>query len=171
MRRFTMLAICLLLLACFTATTAWATSPHYKKSPSCVDNGLTLSCTGAIAGLGNFDVLIRLNAAAIVETVCRAPGSGNESPGQNPALPVDVSGGLLIDSQDIKNGNLAFTVTTVAPKTPTPAQAGCPNNKWGVRITNVTFSNGQLRVFQDLNGDGTFDPSELVIGPTAAPTP
>jgi hypothetical protein len=171
MRRFTMLATCLLLLACLTATTAWATSPHYKKSPSCLDNGLTLSCTGAIAGLGNFDVLIRLNAAAIVETVCTAPGSGNESPGQNPALPVDVSGGLLIDSQDIKNGNLAFTVTTVAPKTPTPAQAGCPNNNWGVRITNVTFSNGQLRVFQDLNGDGTFDSSELVIGPTAAPTP
>ena len=171
MRRFTMLAICLILLACLTATTAWATSPHYKSGPSCVDNGLTLSCTGAIAGLGNFDVLIRLNAAAIVNTVCRAPGSANESPGQNPALPVDVSGGLLIDHTNIKNGNLAFTVTTVAPTTPTPAEAGCPNNHWTVRITNVTFSNGQLVVFQDLNGDGSFDPSEVVIGPTAVPIP
>ena len=101
----------------------------------------------------------------------QGPGQRNESPGQNPALPVDVSGGLLIDHTNIKNGNLAFTVTTVAPTTPTPAEAGCPNNHWTVRITNVTFSNGQLRVFQDLNGDGSFDPSELVIGPTAAPTP
>jgi len=171
MRRFTMLTICLLLLACLTATTAWATSAHYKKAPTCVDNGLTLTCTGAIAGLGNFDVFITLNASALVDTVCRAPGSGNEAPGQNPSLTVNVSGGLLVNKTDLKNGNLAFTLTTNPPATPTPAQVGCPNNNWTVRITNVTFSNGQLVVFQDLNGDGSFDPSELVIGPTAAPTP
>src|SRR5437867_3039217 len=28
-----------------------AASPHYKRGPTCVDNGLTVTCTGTVAGL------------------------------------------------------------------------------------------------------------------------
>jgi hypothetical protein len=158
----------LVVLASMLTGEALATNPQYNRGPNCSDNGLTATCTGRITGLGNFDVLIRLSASALVDTVCKAPGkNGTEAPGQNPALTVNVSGGLLIDSSDIKNGNLSFTVTTTAPATPSPSQVGCPNDNWTVRITNVTFSNGQLSVFQDRNGDGAFDASELVIGPTS----
>jgi hypothetical protein len=178
MRRFTTLTICLLLLACFGVTTAWATSPHYKKAPVGVDNGFTFTATGSIAGLGNFDVFISLRGSAIVNTVCTSPGGGTEAPGQNPALTVDVSGGVFIGKGDIKNGNLAFAVTTTPPATPPPTGpngVGCANDNWGVRITDVTFSNVQLRIFQDINNDGTFTDgtggtlNELVIGPTSLP--
>ena len=44
--------------------------------------------------------------------------------------------------------HLKFCVTTVAPATPTPAQAGCPNNRWTVRIADVDFSGATLVVEQ-----------------------
>jgi hypothetical protein len=148
----------LFLIACLTATTAMAQSPHYKKFPSCVDNGLQLVCTGALSGLGNFNVEVLLTGQGTVHTVCTAPGSGNESPGQNPALNVNLSGLLILPAPDNKNGNQPFTVSTLVPTTPTPAQAGCANNNWGVRITNVDFTTGTFRltVLQDLNSDGVF---------------
>lgn len=27
-----------------------AASPHYKNGPNCVDNGLTITCTGSVTG-------------------------------------------------------------------------------------------------------------------------
>jgi len=157
----TITAISLLfVLAGIFTRVASAQSPHYKVKggPNCVDNGLTATCTASITGLGNFDVFIKLDAAAVVNTVCVSPG-GNESPGQNPALNVTLSGGLFIPASSIKNGNLSFTVSTAPPPTPPPTgpnSAGCANPNWGVRITDVTFSNGSLTIFQDLNNDGVF---------------
>jgi hypothetical protein len=172
MKRALLTTMSTLVLACLTAITASATSTHYKKFPTCVDNGLTLTCTGALAGLGNFNVLVTLNGQGTVDTECLAPGSGNPSPGQNPAQTVNISGSLLVSASDIKNGNLAFTVSTLVPPTPPPTGpggAGCANSNWGVRITNVDFTVGtfKLSVLQDINGDGTFDPvTETVISQT-----
>jgi hypothetical protein len=174
MRRVTTIAamslFVLVALATMLTGVALATHPQYNRGPSCVDNGLTATCTGRITGLGNFDVFITLGASALVDTVCVSPG-GNEAPGQNPALTVNVGGGVLISKSDIKNGNLSFTVTTTPPATPSPQQVGCANPNWTVRITNVTFSNGTLTVFQDINGDGVFTSNEIVLTSTGLSFP
>ena len=78
MQRFSMLAICLFLLACLTATTAWATSVHYKKGPTCVDNGLTATCTGTLSGLGNYDILANLSTTGTGASTCTNPGGNTK---------------------------------------------------------------------------------------------
>ena len=130
------------------AATAAASSVHLKSKPalSLTDNGVTLSACGALAGLGNGDVTITLVADGDLYTLCTSPG-GNEAPGQNPG-DVVVLGDVTIPSNQIKNGSLRFCVTTVAPATPTPAEAGCPNNNWTVRIADVDFSGATLVVEQ-----------------------
>ena len=154
MRRFTMLTICLLLLACFAVTTAWAASPHYKRgSPSCSDKGLFEECTATISGLGNFDVVVSLTENGTGTTQCTNPGNGNVVPGQNPAIPVTPSGILALPAADIKNGNLTFTIDTVVP-TVTSAQAGCPNGNWTASFTDISFTagGGTLTVSQCIGG-------------------
>lgn len=128
--------------------TAQASSVHLKSKPALTltDNGLTLSACGALAGLGNGDVTITLVADGELFTICTSPG-GNEAPGQNPG-DVVVLGDVTIPSDQIKNGSLRFCVTTVAPATPTPAEAGCPNINWTVRIADVDFSGATLVVEQ-----------------------
>jgi len=176
MRRITtIMAISLLfVLAGILTSVVLAQNPHYKAKggPSCVDNGLTATCTGTVTGLGNFNVEITLSALASGDTVCRNPGNGSEVPGQNPANNVPVSGGLFIPASSVKNGNLSFTVSTLPPPNPTPAQAGCPNGNWTASYKDLSFTNGQLTIFQDLNADGVFsDPGEIVIGPTPVSIP
>jgi len=133
------------------AGVTYAASVHFKGKPALklTDNGLTLSACGALAGLGNGDVTITLVADGDIFTICTNPG-GNEAPGQNPAEAV-VLGDVSIPSNQIKNGSLSFCVTTVAPATPTPAEAGCPNNNWTVRIADVNFSGATLLVEQGGN--------------------
>jgi hypothetical protein len=128
------------------AAAVYASSVHYKKGPSCVDNGVTATCTGTLAGLGNEDIKIQLafpNATAT--TICSNP-QGQQSPGQNPAAPVDVTGTVFATAP--KNGTLSFTVTTTAPQAPSWDVAGCPNSKWTVSIDNVTFGTGTLTIEQ-----------------------
>jgi hypothetical protein len=155
MRRITITLLTLLALASIAVVAVWADSPHYKKAPSCVDNGLTATCTGTIAGLGNGDVQVKLDfPQATSTTICSSPG-GNDSPGQNPAVPTPVSGTAFYPNP--KNGSLSFTVMTTAPANPTPQQAGCPNSNWTARIDNVTFGAGTLTVRQDNDGNNTYE--------------
>lgn len=136
----------LLAVISVTVGVAWAASPHYKRGPNCVDNGSTATCTGAIAGLGNGDVVVDLafpNATGT--TTCSNP-QGHQSPGQNPGVPADVSGSALITK--VKNGTVSFTVTTDAPTNPTWDAAGCPNSQWTASFNNITFNTGTLTVNQ-----------------------
>jgi hypothetical protein len=138
-----------LLLFAITAPAATAASPHFKNSgtPVCRDAGTTIECKGALAGLGNADVVFRLSADGLASFACVNPG-GNEAPGQN-KVPFTASSVTTISAGDIKNGNLAFNVS--APQTPptaTAAEAGCPNGNWSTRLTEVSFSNVRLVIEQ-----------------------
>ena len=145
MRRIS-ITLALLVMASITTGVALAQSPHYKKGPSCVDNGLTATCTGTVAGLGNATVTIDLEFPnATGTTICSNPG-GQQVPGQNPATPAPVSGSASVSN--IKNGTLSFTVTTNPPTNPTPQAAGCPNGNWSATFSNITFGSGTLTLFQ-----------------------
>src|SRR2546426_11363922 len=100
------------------AGVVFAASVHFKNSTplKATNNGsaLTLTVTGALAGLGNADVLIKVTTAGTGPTTCSNPGNGNQAPGQNPAN-VTETGELLIPANLIKNGNVSFELTTQQP--------------------------------------------------------
>jgi hypothetical protein len=156
MKRTTITLLALLAVASIAFVTVWASSPHYKKGPSVVDNGFTATATGSITGLGNGDVIVTLSfPQATGTTTCTNPG-GNQAAGQNPATPAATSGTLAID--DPKNGTLSFTVTTVAPPNPTPQAAGCPNGQWTAAFNNITFGSGTLTIQQEtFQGSGVYE--------------
>jgi hypothetical protein len=127
---------------------AYAASVHLKSGPSFVDNGLTLTALGALAGLGNQDLEIFLTARANPIATCTNPSGQQQPPGQNPA-PVSVAANpLSIPASEIKNGNVSFSVTTLPPTTPIPGAPDCPNSKWTEAITDLQFTSATIIVEQ-----------------------
>lgn len=148
-----------------TAGVALANNVHFKppnQNPSFSDNGLTLTAFGDLAGLGNGDVLVTLTAQANVAATCTNQGT-NQAPGQNPA-PITVKGSEAIPASEIKNGNVAFKVTTTAPPTTISGAPGCPNPNWTETITDLAFTSAILTVEQPvgttvLTASCTFSPA------------
>jgi hypothetical protein len=142
-------AVMLSFVVAATMTTL-AQSVHLKyganSEPNYVDGGLSLNVAGALAGLGNEDILVTLSATADVTSTCTNQG-GNMAPGQNPAE-VTVSGSQSIPASEIKNGNVSFNVTTVSPATPIACAPGCPNPNWRQDITDLSFTTGTITVEQ-----------------------
>lgn len=141
------LAISALLLM---ASVASAASPHFKRggTPSCTISGTiskVTSCKASLAGLGNDDVLVTLTTSGSAVYQCRNHG-GQIAPGQNKVLVGPSVTPAFFDADEIKNGNLSFTIsnTLTARATVTAAEAGCPGAQWtGVNpvltITNISL--------------------------------
>jgi hypothetical protein len=155
MRRINISLLTIVALTSTAIVSVWAASPHYKKGPTVVDNGLTATATGTLAGLGNGNVIVTLSFPnATGTTTCTNPG-GNQAAGQNPATPAAVSGSQLITQ--VKNGTVSFVVTTDPPANPSSAAAGCPNGNWTAAFDNITFGSGTITVQQEtFQGSGVY---------------
>src|SRR5215472_9432755 len=118
---------------------AYASSVHVKSGPFFIDNGLTLTAAGELAGLGFQDVVIGLTATANPIATCTNPSGQNKPPGHNPA-PVSVSATPeAIPASEIKNGNTPFSLTTNPPPTPVAGAPDCPNSSWTENIIDLQF--------------------------------
>src|SRR5262245_49603871 len=172
MKRFVVMAMAAGAAVCVLAQPAFATSPHLKgKNPIVfTDNGLTLTATASYAGLGNFTTEQRVDATANPRASCTNPAGQTQPPGQNPAE-VDVTGSTAVPASDIKNGNVTITTTTNPPVTPIPGAPDCPNPQSTERITDMAFTSATVRVFQDANGNNTFEHNELVLTATCTFSP
>jgi hypothetical protein len=138
----------------FAAAPAYAQAGHFIESgagaPRCTDTGLTVECTGKVAGLGGTTFTINIAAAGIASVECTNPG-GNVAPGQDTA--VDVAG-TTGPQPTPRNGQARFTIETddPAPLPPTPT---CPNNQWVPNIVDVTFTTATLTLLENGNVSDT----------------
>jgi hypothetical protein len=55
---------------------------------------------------------------------------------------------VAIREDEIKNGNVAFVVTTESPETPIPGAPGCPNANWTEDINDLAFTEATITVEQ-----------------------
>jgi hypothetical protein len=164
MRRLAVFGVAVVAVLTLFAQPALAASPHLKGNNPIVftDNGLTLTATVSYAGLGNFDTLQRLDATGNPTSTCTNPAGATQPPGQNPAA-ANVSGSTAVPAGDIKNGNVTISTVTDPPVTPIAGAPDCPNPQWTEDITDMAFTSATIRLFQDSNQNGVFDPGELVL--------
>ncbi len=153
LRRTLVVSALVAAMAIVGSSTACASSVHLKggshAEPSFTDNGLTLTASGALAGLGNGDVVVTMSAQADVTATCSNPSQDgvHQPPGQNPA-PITVTGSSTIPASEIKNGTTPFTVTTEPPETPIAGAPDCANPNWTEDITNLAFTSATITVEQ-----------------------
>ena len=160
MRRATVLVVFIMLV--LGTAQAQAASVHFKAKgqPAFTDKGLYLQAKGALTGLGNVDLRISLTATGTPVATCTNPSGANQPAGHNPAE-VTLTGVQAIPADAIKNGTVAFSVSTGVPVTPVPGAPDCPNKNWREDIVDVIFTSATLTVEQPVGtivlGPNTYD--------------
>jgi hypothetical protein len=147
MRRTMIASVGALAALLMFAGTALAANVHWKTEPTFTDLGTTLRVSGALAGLGNQDVLISVTAEGEATSITCENPQGKLAPGQNRPR-VKSLGQMTISKTEIKNGNVSFSLTTQDPAQLTAKQAGCPNNRWTATINDVRFDSAMVTVRQ-----------------------
>jgi hypothetical protein len=147
------LTLAVLLMTAIAIGTVWAANPHYKHggqvtcspaSSSVTGGTFSGTCTaGAATGLGNADLTFGVIASGSAGTFCHNKGNpSNIVPGQNPAESQFASL-QTIPGSAIKNGNATLPAITFSfsLNTPTPEEAGCPNNNnWTVTLGGASWT-------------------------------
>ena len=105
-----------------------------------------LNASGTLTGLGNGDIVVTVTATADPTSTC-TNGGQHQAPGQNPA-PVTLTGTQAIPQSQIKNGNVGFNVSTAKVVTPVAGAPDCPNSNWTEDITDLTFTDATITVYQ-----------------------
>ena len=141
MRRTLTLSL-LALTTTFGAWMAYAANPHWKhNSPTFTDNGVTLTASGSIVGVGNQDLKVCVTVTGTPVARC-SDKYGNESWGQNPKSFTVTKCQTLT-----KNGNPSFSIT-VGPPSLKWQDCGCPSNKPKVTVKDVKFTKAVIVVSQ-----------------------
>src|SRR4028119_2512144 len=141
LRKIGMISVLSLIAVAFAALPVLAQNPHFIRGPAFSDRGTQLLVTGTVAGLGNEDIDVVVEATGIAEVECTNPG-GNVAPGQDTTVAVS---GEANDVQ-VKNGRATFRVLTDEP-TVTGAEA-CPNAQWTAEVIDVEFTSATITIFQ-----------------------
>jgi hypothetical protein len=173
MRRMILAFVAAAALSFAGIAAAQTSGAHFTKggTPVCTDIGTQLRCTAEVAGLGNETVVATVSAnGTATGLTCTTPSGSNQSPGQNPAVPVTSSGSQTITN--IKNGRANVDVRSATPTVGAKA-AGCPNNSWIVTVADVTFTTYTLTISQGgvtlFSCSGSFSPSSS-NGQSSTPT-
>ncbi len=119
LRKIGMIAVLSLLVVALTASVAVA-APQFKNrgGPFATDNGVTLTVTGTLVGLGNASgQTVEVTAVGQPVVTCTNPSGNNQPPGQQPAPGEVTSGPVPIDPDTItRSGQYTFSVTTIEPE-------------------------------------------------------
>ncbi len=142
-RRNLMTFLALLVVIGLTATTAFAVSPHFGPDTSFSLGSLIGD--GTVAGLGNEDAAVTLDAVGMPVVTCTNQ-AGNEVAGQNPP-PVSSHGSqFLAHETHTTTGTSPFHVETASPGLLSATDLGCPSNTWTATIDFVFWKDATLAV-------------------------
>ena len=142
-RRNLMSFLALLVVIGLTATTAFAVSPHFGPDTSFSLGSLIGD--GTVAGLGNEDAAVTLDAVGMPVVTCTNKGGGEVS-GQNPP-PVSAHGSQFLAHETYTTtGTSPFHVETAPPEPLSATDLGCPSNTWTATIDFVFWKDAGLAV-------------------------
>jgi hypothetical protein len=147
MKRYLLLSAVVIAVLAFPSA-ASAQSGHFVGTPTCTDEGTFLECTGKVAGLGGTTFRIDVSASGTADVTCTNP-AGNVAPGQSFSF---AGAGSTGDQLTPRNGSFRFSVETVAPTAPA---GSCPNPKWTATVTDVTFGDATITLFEDSTASDT----------------
>ncbi|MDL1885018.1 hypothetical protein FBR01_15375 [Anaerolineae bacterium CFX8] len=161
MRQRWAIKLVLLVMLSLSALAVYAGSPHFIGSVR-FSSG-SLRAEGDLAGLGNENVIVRMDATATTLALCENPG-GNLAPGRNP---IYITQTVSDTAAPDRNGRahivlVAQDPTTIYPPpvSPTPKEAGCPNGKWrvvGLVPGSTHWTSARIQVIDNATGAVRWD--------------
>src|SRR4028118_461079 len=111
MRKIGIIAVLSLMALALAAVPALAQNPHFIGTPQLSDEGTQLLATGSIAGLGNENIDVQLDAPGVATITWVTPGHNPDVPGQRTELTVTGTQ----EDLEVKNGRAFFNALTAAP--------------------------------------------------------